>query len=323
MTVLYVLFCYEHTADTDPELYKDVTILCTLSSLPSDPAKAPYLRLVHLFSAGSNQVQNHPIWTDTNIPITSSSGVHPPQIAEWVIMQILSHSHKEKLLIQWQKEHKWGSHQEIGTVKDCVGQRLGVLGYGSIGRQAARVSKALGMDIIAYTASPRKTPASKKDRGYIVPNTGDPDGLLPSEWYSGLDKASLHNFLKQDIDILLVAVPLTATTLHFLGEEEFAILAKKRAQIINIARGSIIVTADLIAALNKGDLRGAALDVTDPEPLDKDSELWDLENVAVTPHVSGIGTQYVDRSFDILERNITNLETGLPLLNEVDRKKGY
>lgn len=194
-----------------------------------------------------------------------------------------------------------------------------------MGFVAARVAKALGMDIVAFTASPRKTPESKKDRGYIVPSTGDPDGTIPSAWYSGLDKASLHEFLSQDIDILLVSVPLTDSTFHFLGKEEFEILGKKNAFIVNIARGSILVQDELVAALKKenGGLRGAALDVTDPEPLDKESELWDLEHVAVTPHVSGIGTAYVNRSFEILEKNLTRLEEGEDLINLVDRKRGY
>jgi phosphoglycerate dehydrogenase-like enzyme len=185
----------------------------------------------------------------------------------------------------------------------------------------------MGMDIIAFTASPRKTPESKKDSGYIVPNTGDPDGTLPSAWYSGLDKASLHNFLKEDVDVLLVSVPLTDQTRHFLGKEEFEILGKKNAFIANISRGSILQQDDLIAALKKkpeeGGLRGAALDVTDPEPLNKESELWDLKNVAVTPHVSGLGTTYAERSFEILEKNLTNLENGKPLINQVNRKRGY
>jgi phosphoglycerate dehydrogenase-like enzyme len=182
------------------------------------------------------------------------------------------------------------------------------------------------MDVVAFTASPRKTAESKKDSGYIVPNTGDPDGTLPSAWYSGLDKASLHKFLSQDIDILLVSVPLTPATHHFLGKEEFEILGKKNAFVVNIARGSIIVQDDLITALKKrerGGLRGAALDVTDPEPLNRESELWDLEHVAVTPHVSGIGTTYVNRSFEILEKNLTRLEEGESLINLVDRKRGY
>lgn len=180
------------------------------------------------------------------------------------------------------------------------------------------------MDVIAYTASPRKTPESRKDKGkYIVPGTGDPDGLIPSAWYSGLDKSSLHHFLSQSIDVLLVSVPLTPQTLHFLAAEEFAILGKSSAFVVNIARGSILQQDDLIAALKNGSLRGAALDVTDPEPLPEDSELWGLENVAITPHVSGVGTAYLERSFAILDQNLTHLEEGERLINVVDREKGY
>ena len=73
----------------------------------------------------------------------------------------------------------------------------------------ARVAKAMAMDVIAYTASPRPTPESKRDDGFIVPGTGDPDGSFPSAWYSGLDQESLHKFLKQEIDLLVIAVPLT------------------------------------------------------------------------------------------------------------------
>ncbi|CZT43158.1 related to glycerate dehydrogenase [Rhynchosporium secalis] len=307
--------------------WKKATILVTFNSLPPSLDLVPNLKLLHLFSAGANHIFHTPLWKDTDITITNSSGVHSPQIAEWVMLQILAHSHQEKILLEWQKQHKWGQHSELNFVKDGVGQRLGVLGYGAIGRQTARICSALGMDVIAYTASPRTTLESKKDVGYIVPGTGDPDGLIPSAWYSGVDKSSLHNFLKQDIDVLLIAVPLTPATTHFLGAEELAILGKRNAFIVNIARGAILKQDDLIAALKKpikeGGLRGAALDVTDPEPLPKESELWDLENVVVTPHISGLGTHYVDRSFDILEKNLSNLETGKKLLNVVSRGKGY
>jgi phosphoglycerate dehydrogenase-like enzyme len=199
--------------------------------------------------------------------------------------------------------------------------------YDADKKSAARLSKALGMDVIAYTASPRTTPESKRETGYTVPGTGDDEGVIPSAWYSGLDKASLHHFLKQDIDVLLIAVPLTPQTHHFLGKEEFEILGKKNAFIVNIARGPIVKTDDLITAVKKspkeGGLRGAALDVTEPEPLPEDSELWDVENIAVTPHVSGMGDTYADRAFAILDINLTNLEKGKPLINVVSRKKGY
>jgi len=308
------------------ESWSKATILVTLFTFPPDMSMTPNLRLVHLFSAGANQLMDTPVWK-SDVTITNSSGVHGPQIAEWVIMQILTNSHREKLLVEWQSKHVWGKHDEIGPVKDSVKQRLGVLGYGAIGRQTARICQAMGMDVIAYTASPRKTPESKKDHGYIVPSTGDPDGSIPIDWFSGLDKPSLHNFLKQDIDILLISVPLTPQTTHFLAEEEFAILGEKNAFIVNIARGKVIKQDDLIKALKKkpedGGLRGAALDVTDPEPLNEDSDLWDMDNVAITPHVSGLGTTYAERSFQILERNLSLIEAGKDLINVVDRKKGY
>jgi len=211
-----------------------------------------------------------------------------------------------------------------------------VLGYGSIGRQVARVGKAMGMDVIAYTASPRTTPESKHDKGFIVPGTGDPDGSIPSAWYSGLDKKSLHNFLAQDIDHLLVSVPLTKQTTHFLAAAEFEILSKRNAFISNISRGQILQQSDLIDSLRKyksndpldggdggGGLRGAALDVTDPEPLPKDDPLWDAPNCIITPHISGLGAAYVDRAFQVLEVNLDRRENGERMINVVDRKRGY
>jgi hypothetical protein len=110
------------------------------------------------------------------------------------------------------------------------------------------------MDVIAFTASPKDTPEKKKDAGYIVPGTGDPDGSIPSAWYSGLDKKSLHDFLKQDIDLLLVSVPLTKETTHFLSKEEFKVLSqngKKPAFIANIARGPIIERRSMLRIPNR------------------------------------------------------------------------
>ena len=250
-------------------------------------------------------------------------------------MTSLVSSHLYNAMHDWQKEHKWGKDgklipQFLG-LQDNVDKRFAVLGYGSIGRQTARVAKAMGMDVIAYTASPRETKESKKDTGFIVPGTGDPEGDIPSAWYSGLDKKSLHNFLAQDIDHLLISVPLTDDTEHFLGAEEFEILGrKKRAFISNISRGQIVKQDDLIASLRQGadkdsenGLRGAALDVTDPEPLPADSELWDAPNCIVTPHISGLSAKYTERSFQVLQVNLAKRAKGKKLINVVNRKQGY
>ncbi|KAL8965951.1 MAG: hypothetical protein Q9183_003602 [Haloplaca sp. 2 TL-2023] len=338
------------------EIYHDATLLITLSALPPSPQDCPKLELIHFTSAGTNHVAKSPIYTDTQIPLTTSSGIHGPQISEWVVMTMLASSHHYNLLHQWQRDHTWGKDPRglglLRNVHDKVGQRLAVLGYGSIGRQVGRVAKAMGMDVIAYTASPRNTPESKKDHGFIVPGTGDPDGDIPSAWYSGTDKKDLHHFLAQDVDHLLISVPLTEKTRQLLGKEEFEILSKRNAFIFNISRGPIIHQPALISALRAFDehssanasndgsfavgvvadikadtsvpgIRGAALDVTDPEPLPSDDPLWEAPNCIITPHVSGLGSAYVDRCFQVFEANLERREKGEKLINVVDRAKGY
>lgn len=242
-------------------------------------------------------------------------------------MTTLVQSHKYNQLYELQKQHNWVGNDTDGDyhkVRDLVGQRLGVLGYGSIGRQVARVCKAAGMDVIAFTASPRKTPESRRDPGFIVPGTGDPGGSIPSAWYSGLDRQSLRHFLKQGIDILLVSVPLTPDTLHFIAKEEFDVMAAHgKPLLVNISRGKILNQDDLIEALRQDQIRGACLDVADPEPLPKDNPLWGMKNVTLTPHVSGVGVNYSERCFQLLDENLTRKAKGQKLINVVDRKKGY
>ena len=172
-----------------------------------------------------------------------ATGIHGPQIAEWVIFTALVQSHDYKRLYECQKKHVWGRDIEADSfqnVRDRAGLRLGVLGYGSIGRQVGRVAKAMGMTVLAYTASKKDTAEKRKDKGFIVPGTGDADGTIPEEWFSGLDKESLHHFLEQDIDWLVVSVPLTKDTMHFLSKAEFKTLSqngKRKPYVTNIARG--------------------------------------------------------------------------------------
>ncbi|KAF2270633.1 hypothetical protein CC78DRAFT_528386 [Lojkania enalia] len=307
------------------DIYKRATVLATLAWLPPSASAVPKLDLIQFFSAGTNHVSKHPIYTDSEIPLTTASGIHGPQIAEWVIMMNLVHSHNYPYLYDAQKKREWRS-REGRDVRDAVGQRVGILGYGSIGRQVARVSQAMGSDVIAYTASPRKTPESRRDKGFIVPGTGDPDGNIPSAWYSGTDKGSLHEFLRQKIDLLVVCVPLTKSTTHFLSTSEFAVLHDSNPHgtlVANIARGGVIDQPALVKALETKQIRGAALDVTDPEPLPADNPLWTAPNVLITPHVSGSTKVYADRAFQVLKENLRRRRDGGKLINLVDRKRGY
>jgi phosphoglycerate dehydrogenase-like enzyme len=307
------------------DILQRASYLTTLFWLPSTPDAIPSTKLIQFFSAGTNHIAKHPIYTNSKIPLCSANGVHGPQIAEWVIMMDLVHSHSYTKLYDNQKKKHWD--QRVGmNVSDRVGKRVGVLGYGSIGRQVGRVAKAMGMDVIAYTASPRKTPESKHDNGYIVPGTGDPDGSIPSAWYSGTSKEDIHEFLKQKTDLLVIAVPLTKETTHLLSTAEFELLHKsnpKGTYVANIARGPIIDQPALVTALEKGYISGAALDVTDPEPLPKDDPLWDAPNVLITPHCSGATDVYADRGFQLLIENIKRERNGGKLINEVNRDRGY
>ncbi|KAJ9293783.1 hypothetical protein DTO271G3_7410 [Paecilomyces variotii] len=298
------------------------TVLVTAGALPATAADCPDLELIHFISAGINHIQKHPIYTNSDIPLATVSGIHGPPIAEWVLMTTLLRNREYERLYEAQKEHRWMEYPEQRP-RDMVGQRIGILGYGSIGRQVANVSRAMGMEVLAYTATPKSTPESRKDHGFVVPGTGDADGTIPSQWFSGTDKADLHNFLSQDLDILLISVPLTPQTHHLISKAEFEVLAKRRTFVSNVARGPVIDQSALVEALKKGDIRGAAVDVTDPEPLPADDPLWDAPNVVITPHVSAMSAQTLERVFQVIEVNLERKEKGERLINIVNRKKGY
>ncbi|CAG8184343.1 unnamed protein product [Penicillium olsonii] len=319
----------EQGVPVPPELYHRATVLVTFASLP-DLKDAHNIKLIHTFSAGLDHLSQHPILRESDIHITTSSGIHGPPIAEWTVMNWLVSSRKYVQTYEAQKAHDWQDKTgKIGEMHDQVGKKVGILGYGSIGRQIGRVSQALGMTVHAHTASPRPTPESRHDNGYIVPGTGDPDGSIPASWHHGTDRESIREFLAIGLDHLVISLPLTPQTTHLLSAEEIAILSDNchhyasKPYVTNISRGKVINQKDLIDALRSGALGGAALDVTDPEPLPKEDPLWDAPNVQISPHVSSHGKEYFPRSLDILRVNLGRLAKGEPLINDYKRDKGY
>lgn len=177
----------------------------------------------------------------------------------------------------------------------------------------------MGLTIHAHTLHPRPTPSSRKDHSYSPPGIGDPDGTLPSKWFSG----DIHEFLGSGLDLLVVATPLTEQTKGLLGREEFELLREKRTFVSNIARGGVIQTEELVRALEEGVIRGAAIDVTDPEPLPDGHPLWKTKNLFITPHVSGISDAYFDRVLEITKLNLDRLQDGKELVNKFNRNVGY
>jgi phosphoglycerate dehydrogenase-like enzyme len=199
----------------------------------------------------------------------------------------------------------------------------GILGYGSIGRQTARVATAMGMDVHAYTLHPRDSPESRYDDSYVPDGLGDPEGLFPSKWFSGGSTEEIHEFLGSGLDLLVIALPLTDKTRGMISTAEFEVMREKGTYVSNIGRGPIIDTDAIIEALNGDVIRGAALDVTDPEPLPDGHALFSAKNLILTPHVSGNSTKYGDRLLAILEYNLSRLSEGKELTNRVNRKEGY
>lgn len=175
------------------------------------------------------------------------------------------------------------------------------------------------MEVYAYTARERDTPESRRHEGYIVPGTSDPDGTIPTKWFSGDPRTAINEFLAQDLDILVLSVPLNESTRALIGHEQFKLMSKQRTFLCNVARGPIVDTDALIQAAETGQIRGAALDVTDPEPLPKDHPLWKAPNVFITPHISWNSTAVGERVSWLLYENLERLDRGEPLINAIRR----
>lgn len=314
------MYATEIPKEVPEEIWKSVTALFTWKLFPPKES-VPNLEYVQLLSAGANQLHGLPLFEETEIAFCTANGVHPPQISEWVFATFLAFQHQIPEHLENQKLCKWVDPESDEDVEDAVGLRIGILGYGCIGRQCARVAKAFGMDVYAYTLHERATPESRKADTFTEPGLGDPEGEFPSKWFWGKDQ--LNTFLGSNLDLLVITLPLTQETRGMIAREQFELLGKKKAYVSNVGRGPVIDTDALIAALDQNQIRGAALDVTDPEPLPADHKLWGYKNVIITPHCSGTSNHYNERCLNIFAYNLERRSQGKDLVNRVRKCLGY
>ncbi len=281
---------------------------------PFDVRLTPKLRWVQVDSAGVNTLYNTPLWK-SDILITSANGVHAVQITEYVLTMLLAHAHHLPLASRLQQRAEWASGKPLQAFvsPEIRGKTLGVVGYGAIGRQVARLA-ACGMHVLATKR--RGHPATFD--GWSPLGTGDPDGRIPERFY---DLDELH-LLLPECDALVLALPLSKQTQFLIGQAELSAM-RPHAFLINIGRGALIEQNALIAALEQQCLGGAALDVTDPEPLPAESPLWTMNNVIITPHIAGLSAHYNDRIIDLFSENVRRYLSGAQLLNLVQRELGY
>ena len=293
--------------------HPDTEVLYTFN-VPDDTLElAPHVRWVQLHSAGVDHLLDSPLM-DSDVAITTSSGIHATPIAEYVMASMLAHRWRVPFWTHCQREAQWPSGRwDLYARPELRDSTLGIVGYGSIGREVGRLGRAFGMRILALRSSPQR-PGS----GYSPPGTGDPEGTIPERIYT---PGELHEMLAE-CDYVVVALPLTPQTRHMIGAAELR-ATKPGAYLVNIARGGIVDEEALVPALEEGWIAGAGLDVFEQEPLPPDSPLWGLSDALISPHVAGFTPRYDERAATLFAENLARYLAGRPLLNLVDKSKGY
>jgi D-2-hydroxyacid dehydrogenase (NADP+) len=260
-------------------------------------SRAPNLKWFQTISAGVDRHLGTEIW-NSPVTITGVSGIHATPIGEFVLGLMLMFAKRSHLSLRQQLKHEWRRFMPAVL----RGKTVGIVGLGNIGREVARLARAFGMKVIANRRSAKKPGHARHV-----------DTLLPA--------AQLKLLLKES-DYVVVATPLTPQTRHLIGRAELAAM-KPTAVIINIARGGVIDPDALTEALQNGRIAGAGLDVTSPEPLPPDSPLWDMENVILSPHISGGMEDYLGQATDLFCENLRRYLEGDKLINVIDKAKGY
>jgi phosphoglycerate dehydrogenase-like enzyme len=298
------------------EVWAEVEVLYTSFGTPL-PVRdlVPRLRWVQLYSAGVDTIAEHPLFA-TDVVFTTSSGVHAICIGEYVLAMTLAWFHRLPALFEWQRQSTWPDHGSRATFfeqDEVHGKTIGIVGYGSIGRHVARLASALGMRVLAMHRS-----TDHSDQGFSFPDVGDPEGRIPEHYYAS---DQLHEMLAR-CEVIAISAPLTPQTHSFIDDAAFAAM-RPDAFLINCARGAICDEAALVRALEQRRIGGAALDVFVDEPLPSEHPLWRLPNVILSPHISGLSLRYAERAAMIFEENMRRYLAGEPLVNAVDKARGY
>lgn len=310
------LHVVQHTTrqpeEVPAELWAEAEVLCTVRAVP-EPDRAPRLRWVQLLSAGADHVMDRPMF-DGDVALTTTSGIHAPNMGEYVLGLMLSWTYQLPRALDLQRRPKWPEQAtRVFRPRELRDQTVGIVGYGSVGREVGRLARAFHMRVLAL-----KRTEGLEDEGYVVPGAGDPEGRIPDRFYH-LDQ--LHEMLPR-CDFVVLGVPLTRETRHLIGKQELQAM-KPSAFLINVARGPVVDEAALVEGLVQGWIAGAGLDVFAQEPLPASHPLWDLRNVILTPHIAGSTQYYNQRAADVCVENLERYLEGRPLVNRVDRDRGY
>jgi D-3-phosphoglycerate dehydrogenase len=237
-----------------------------------------------------------PSVVESDICVTSASGVLADQVAEHALALVLASLRSLPEFFRAQNAKRF----QRRPTRDLHRATVGIVGFGGVGRRIAEVLAAFKTRILATDM-------------YPVDKPDHVDQLWPAD--------QLVRLLNES-DIVILCVPLTELTRGMMNADTLSVM-KPQALLVNVARGPVVVEADLVDALRRATIAAAALDVTEEEPLAPESPLWDLPNVIITPHVAGQSARRADDMTDFFCRNLVRYQRGQPLLNLVDKRLGY
>jgi phosphoglycerate dehydrogenase-like enzyme len=255
------------------------------------------LQWVHSLSAGLEN-SLFPELVASPLPMTNSRGVFARSLAEWVITGCL---YFDKFLPRLMAQ-KAASEWKAFDIEELHGKTMGIVGYGKIGQLSAARARAFGMKVIALRKRPELSAGDPN-----IDATYTPDRLQD---------------LMAESDFVVCAAPLTPDTEGLISAPMISAM-KPTSVFINVGRGAVVDEAALIAALQEKRIRGAALDVFTTEPLPKDSPLWNLENVLISPHCADHTATWLYEAMDFFIANFERFAKGEPLENIVDKAAGY
>jgi phosphoglycerate dehydrogenase-like enzyme len=282
---------------------EDTDILVCYNFSKDNFSKAKKLKLVIYATDGMGTKRLFPELINSDIIVTNSRGCRSQAIAEHSVMLILACSRNLPFMMEnITTEGWWGSNvaNNIYLPGEISGKTIMVLGLGNIGSRIAKiVKKGFGMKVIGVVKHPREL-----DNADIV---------IPLE--------QITKYLPET-DIVAITLPETLETEKLFGKKEFEAM-KENTILINVSRGGVIETNEIVNALNSGRLAYAGLDVFDEEPLPANHPIRTCKNVIMTPHASGITPYFWARFGAIIKKNIINFESGQPLINLVDKSSGY
>ncbi|MGI5837564.1 MAG: D-2-hydroxyacid dehydrogenase [Chloroflexota bacterium] len=283
------------------EEMRDAEILYAFK-LPGPLEEAKKLKWIQLISSGAEHIMDAGIG-ETDIVVTTASGIHGAAMVEYALCTMVMLARRIPMILRESQQKQWKPGRlRLYYGDELWGKTLGILGLGAIGQRVATVAKALGMQVLGLRRSGQ---AGGKVEG--VDNIYSPDGILE---------------MLPQCDFVLIAVPFTRETRNMIGEREFRAM-KPTAHMINVARGEIVDEAALSKALREGWIAGAAFDVFAKEPLPPESELWDIPNLIITPHMAGNTIPYMDRATELFQDNLRRYLAGEPLINVLDKSLGY